>query len=294
MGSRRSCWFRGDRSRSFDRAEADWWSGGGILGKDHHIYGANNDRVGTAVGGYFSGGVTNGEYDRFGSDIETRDYSLGIYGSKLKPLPGIDNAFCQLGGSRWGGYSRAYDVTRVIRAGDFASRSEADTNIWDGGFWINNSALFRFGEKSNFFVAPQLGFQYQWIGRDDYHFRGAGDLNLDTGDLDQHSAILNYGARFGALCEKGWGSVKAFAHATAQHEFLRDGDDASKRFDATFIDAFETRVDEADRDWVMLGLGVSMKLNRFSRLSLDMEYDAAVGFSDFEGHRLRIGVGWSF
>lgn len=285
--------FFGDQDETSHRSDNDWTSVGGSLAGDVPILG-DGSRMGTMVGGFVSMGETNADVDGFGSEAEVEDYGLGVYGSMLKPLGFGDGLYYQGAGAGWGGFSRANDAKRVFMVDGLYSRSTTDVDIWDYGFWWNNSLVQTFGPANQYYVAPFAGLQWEHVDIHKHTFEGAGELDLTTREHDGQSLTANYGIRAGSLCSHDWGTIDVHGHATGQHEFLRRNADVNKEFASPWIDNFDVDEREYDRNWVTLGLGMGLTFDRWSDVKFNVDFDSVLGKDDFQGYQVQAGFKYSF
>jgi outer membrane autotransporter protein len=212
-------------------------------------------RNGLILGAAFTYAHDFGNYDGVGGGFDHNSYGILAYGS-VQP---IANMFIDA----VAGYTRKdYNFDRrasiVLTTVSVAGTTHGDTNGNEWKIGLNSGYDFVLGA---FTVGPRLGVLYREITMDDFKESGHTGLELAYSNQNIRSLTLRPGVYGSYAFSTSWGVVIPQMTLEYVHEFLDDQrsvqfsfvqDPQNRRF------LFETT--PPDRDYMNLGLGVSMVL----------------------------------
>ena len=212
-------------------------------------------RNGLILGAAFTYAHDFGDYDGVGGGFDHNSYGILAYGS-VQP---IANMFIDA----VAGYTRKdYNFDRrasiTLATVSVAGSTHGDTNGNEWRIGLNSGYDFVFGA---FTVGPRLGVLYRENTMDDFKESGHTGLELAYGNQNFRSLTLRPGVYGSYAFSTSWGVVIPTMTLEYVHEFLDDQrsvqfsfvqDPQNRRF------LFETT--PPDRDYMNLGLGVSMVL----------------------------------
>jgi outer membrane autotransporter protein len=243
-------------------------------------------RNGLVLGAAVSYAHEFGAYDG-GGGFDHDAYGILAYGS-IVPIP---NMFVDVAG----GYIRkAYSFDRrvdlAVNGAAFDGVASGDTDGNEFRIGVNAGYDFVFGR---FTVGPRVGVTYRDITMDDYRESGQTGLELAYDNQNIQSLTTTVGVFGSAALSTGFGVIVPQASAEYVHEFLDDQrsvgfrlvqDPAASRF------LFQT--DPPDRDYVNLGVGVSMVLANGMQPFLN--FRELLGYRDRSSHTVTLGLRIAF
>ncbi|WP_207478858.1 autotransporter domain-containing protein [Arenibaculum pallidiluteum] len=203
-----------------------------------------------------------------GGSAELRSVKLGTYGSLSSGHWHLD-------------FDAAYgfdDYPRNRRPTGFAplplAESETSGRTLSAG--LNTGYDLRAGFLT---VTPFAGARWQDIRIDGYEERGAAGLSLAIGDQEAETLTGSLGLRIAARIDGPAGSVTPHLRVAFQHEFIDD-----PRPVTAALGGVRTTISQApgDRDYLVLGAGVSVALSQ--GLSLVADYEGTAGRGDGRDH----------
>ena len=212
-------------------------------------------RNGLILGAAFTYAHDFGDYNGVGGGFDHNSYGLLAYGS-VQP---IANMFIDgVAGYQRKDYNFDRRAAIVLTTTSVAGSTQGETNGNEWKVGLNSGYDFVFGA---FTVGPRLGVLYREITMDAFKESGHTGLELSYSNQNIQSLTLRPGIFGSYAFSTSWGVVVPQMTVEYVHEFLDDQrsvqfsfvqDPQNRRF------LFETT--PPDRDYVNLGLGVSMVL----------------------------------
>jgi outer membrane autotransporter protein len=212
-------------------------------------------RNGLILGAAFTYAHDFGNYDGVGGGFDHNSYGILAYGS-VQPIANmfIDGV---------AGYTRKdYNFDRraaiVLTTVSVAGTTHGDTNGNEWKIGLNSGYDFVFGA---FTVGPRLGVLYREITMDDFTESGHTGLELAYSNQNIQSLTLRPGVYGSYAFSTSWGVVIPQMTLEYVHEFLDDQRSVQFSFAQDPQNRrFLFRTTPPDRDYLNLGLGVSMVL----------------------------------
>ena len=233
-------------------------SGSPTVGADIRV---TND---LAIGGLFSMQSMNADFTD-GSSLDLQTGLLGAYAAWSH-----DSWYAN--GLIGAGYS-SYDNQRMTLGGQMASSDPSGSKILanvSGGYDFNLQ-----GWK----LSPIAGLQYTRLGIDGYTETGAGSYDLSVGDQTINSLRSKIGARLEH--EVSWEGIDFTPNLRASwyHELLNGTQSIDESLEgAPELGSFGVQTTKPDRDFAMLGIGVSAHPSDANRnVTLSLDYNAQAG-----------------
>jgi outer membrane autotransporter protein len=240
-------------------------------------------RNGLILGAAFTYAHDFGNYDGVGGGFDHNSYGILAYGS-VQP---IANLFIDA----VAGYTRKdYNFDRrasiVLATTSVAGSTHGDT---DGNEWrigLNSGYDFLFG---GFTVGPRLGFLYRESTMNNFTESGHTGLELSYGDQFIKSLTLRPGVYGSYAFSTSWGVIIPQMTLEYVHEFFDDQRNVQFSFaqdpqNRKFL--FQTT--PPDRDYMNLGLGVSMVLPQGVQPFLD--FRDMLAYQDRSTYTVTLGV----
>ena len=212
-------------------------------------------RNGLILGAAFTYAHDFGDYDGVGGGFDHNSYGILAYGS-VQPIASmfIDAV---------AGYTRKdYNFDRraaiVLTGVSAAGTTHGDTNGNEWRIGLNSGYDFVFGA---FTVGPRLGVLYREFTMNDFKESGHTGLELSYDDQFIRSLTLRPGIYGSYAFSTSWGVVIPQMTLEYVHEFLDD----QRNVQFSFVQDPQNRLflfqtTPPDRDYLNLGLGVSMVL----------------------------------
>ncbi len=156
------------------------------------------------------------------------------------------------------------------------------------------------GQYQKWSYSPFLRVDYRKLDVDGYTETGAGGLNLKVDGQDVNSLILALGGQVAYAISAPFGVVLPRFRAEYNHEFENDAVllraqyfapiDPSNNLTATGLDnpVFEATTDQPDRDFFIIGGGISAVFQRNVQAFIDFE--SVIGYSTVTNNILTTGV----
>jgi outer membrane autotransporter protein len=240
-------------------------------------------RNGLILGAAFTYAHDFGDYDGVGGGFDHNSYGILAYGS-VQP---IANMFIDA----VAGYTRKdYNFDRrasiTLATVSVAGSTHGDTNGNEWRIGLNSGYDFVFGA---FTVGPRLGVLYREITMNDFKESGHTGLELSYSNQNIQSLTLRPGVYGSYAFSTSWGVVIPQMTLEYVHEFLDDQrsvqfsfvqDPQNRRF------LFETT--PPDRDYMNLGLGVSMVLPQ--GLQPFLNFRDMLAYQDRSTYTVTLGV----
>ena len=238
---------------------------------------------GLILGAAFSYAHDFGDYDGVGGGFDNNSYGILAYGSVMP----IANMFVD-GVAAYTRKDYSFDrrATLNITGVNIAGPTHGDTNGNEWKIAVNSGYDFVFG---SFTVGPRLGVAYRENAVDDFKESGHTGLELAYGNQNIRSLTLTPGIYGSYAISTSWGVVIPQMTVEYVHEFLDDQrnvqfslvqDPQNRRF------LFQT--DPPDRDYVNLGLGVSMVLPQ--GLQPFLNFRDLLAYNDRSSYTVTLGV----
>ncbi len=136
--------------------------------------------------------------------------------------------------------------------------------------------------------SPELGFQFTRMTVDGYRETGAGAFNLRVGSQEIESLRSSLGGRIAKSFDTGPVILVPSISGFWIHEFLDDSRGISMSMPGVGDFAIDSR--DPDRDYGLLGLGLSGTFKEMQAVTLYMLYQAQVGQGEYFGHNVNAGV----
>jgi len=260
---------------------------GGTIGVDYAL----NPSV--IFGGAFNYGHEFGNYDGVGGGFDHNGYGGFLYTS-LSPLPRL---FVDLSvGYIWKdyGYERRATFNPPTPAGgraiNVSGPTEGDTQGDELRLSVNSGYDFIFG---NVTLGPRLGVNYRDQTIDAYRESGQTGIELAYDNQNIVSLTTNAGVYGSIAINTGLGVIVPQATAEYIHEFLNDQRSVGFRLVQDLANQkFRYQTDPPDRDYVILGVGVSMVLP--DGLVAFLNFRELLGYRDRQSHAVNLGVRLAF
>ncbi len=260
--------------------------GGGITaGIDYRV----TDRLVAGVGFGWNRQAT--DFDSFasagpgggvvrGSEIDSDSYGGSLYGSFFDGPWYVDGVLS---------YTYLdYELERPILLVSFLDgTARGDTRADQFGASLGGGYEFDLGGLA---VGPTAGVDYRQTWIDGYTESGVPGFPLDYDDQDILSLVTKLGAEASYAISTPIGVVVPHVRGSWQHEFENDARNIDARLfanDSAAPDVLTSRTESPDRDYGRVGGGVSAQFPR--GISAFVDYDALVGLSKIEHHRITGG-----
>jgi outer membrane autotransporter protein len=249
---------------------------GGTVGADYLF------RSGLVLGTALHYAHEFGDYDG-GGGFDHNAYGILAYGSVV-PIP---NMFVDVSA----GYTRknySFDrrVDAIVNGNSVTGIAKGDTDGNEFGVGVNTGYDFVLGR---FTVGPRLGVAYRDITMNDYHETGDSGLELAYNNQNIRSLTTAVGLFGSAALSTGFGVIVPQAGVEYVHEFLDDQRSVSFRLAQDLSgNHYLYQTDSPDRDYVNLGVGVSMVLaNGFQPF---LNFRELLGYRDRSSHTVTVGL----
>ncbi len=198
-----------------------------------------------------------------GSRNEINAASLGIYGSAYY------NGFF---GNVLASYAvNSYDFKRDINIGSMALTANASP---DGGQYLGYINAGYEWEYRNWMHGPIVSLQYSNSTVDGYTENGADNQNLTVGKQTFDSLLAAIGWRVSTRIETETATFLPEVRISYNHEFLNDGGAITSSMANPNARPFTVHTADPGRDYVNVGIGVTVLLSETVSVSLD--YDASL------------------
>jgi len=258
-----------DRSAGFD-----FDTKGVTVGADYKV---TND---LALGLAFSYGHNSSDLNNDRGNVSIDSYSLSAYGSYSKDRLYAD-AVINYG---W----NDFDIQRNIKVTGFRSPT---ANTSGNQFAIRLNTGYNFGENQ-LAVGPMIGVRYTKVKIDGYTERNGSTLNLNVGDQQADSLILNVGAQLLYDFRSPSATITPFINANYEHEFANGSREITTELVTQPGIPNRTRTGEPDRDFVRLGAGVQTQFA--NNLSVGVGYETILGKRDVSDHAVQARIRYQF
>jgi outer membrane lipase/esterase len=255
----------------FDRDTA-----GATVGADYLF------RNGFVLGAAVSYAREFGHYDG-GGGFDHDAYGVLVY-SSIVPIP---NMFVDVAA----GYTRkdySYDrrVNLTVNALNVSGATSGDTDGNEFRVGVNTGYDFLLGR---FTVGPRIGITYRETTIDGYRESGHTGLELVYDNQNIQSLITTAGLFGSVALSTGFGVIVPQATAEYVHEFLDDQRSVGFRLAKDLGQRrFLYQTDPPDRDYVNLGVGVSMVLP--NGLQPFLNFRELVAYRDRSSHTVTLGL----
>ncbi|MBN2120291.1 MAG: autotransporter domain-containing protein [Candidatus Omnitrophica bacterium] len=173
-----------------------------------------------------------------------------------------------------------YDTRRNINFGGLQRGAKADTLGHQLSLFLETGNDF---EIKNLDLGPKLTLQYSRLWIDSFTETGAGALNIRFPDQTSESLQLGLGIQAKHIMNISDKTVIPRLHASFQHEFLNN----SRTIDANLGPGrgiFQITTDEPDRNFALLGCGLTMELTE--AVSINLDYETRLGQEDYSANSL--------
>jgi outer membrane autotransporter protein len=257
---------------------------GGTIGVDYAL------SPSVILGGAFNYGHDFGNYDGVGGGFDHNGYGGFLYTS-LSPLPRL---FVDLSaGYIWKdyGYERraSFEPPGGRTVGAFG-RTQGDTEGDELRLSVNGGYDFALGSVT---LGPRLGVNYRDQTIDAYRESGQTGLELAYDNQNIVSLTTNAGVYGSIAINTGVGVIVPQATAEYIHEFLNDQRSVGFRLVQDLNNQkFRYQTDPPDRDYVILGVGVSMVLP--DGLVAFLNFRELLGYRDRHSHAVNLGIRLAF
>jgi outer membrane lipase/esterase len=250
---------------------------GGTVGADYLF------RNGLVLGAALSYAHEFGDYEGVGGGFDHDAYGILVYGSVV-PIP---NMFVDVAA----GYTRKdYSFDRranlAVNALNVTGSTTGDTDGNEFRIGLNTGYDFLLGR---FTVGPRVGVNYRETTVEGYRESGRTGLELSYDNQNIQSLTTIVGL-FGSLAlSTGFGVIVPQATAEYVHEFLDDQRSVGFRLVQDLGQRrFLYQTEPPDRDYVNLGVGVSMVLP--NGLQPFLNFRELLGYNDRHSHTVTLGL----
>jgi outer membrane autotransporter protein len=249
--------------------KSDYVTAAITLGADYRL--TENFVVG-AFGGY---SYTDANTDAQGSNTEVDTGLIGIYSTYYSGPWFLDSSFA---------YGRSfYDNNRLALGSTNTSTPEGDQFSFQNRLGYD----FRLG---NWTVTPILGGQFTKTIVESYSENGEAALNVQEDEADSFRSSL--GGQVQYAWRTSWGTLTPQWRASWIHEFLNDRREIAASFVNLAAPTFTTSTNNPDRDFAVLGTGLSA--NFAEKWTTSLDYDLELGREDFFAHQINAGIRYAF
>ncbi|MGD8592542.1 MAG: autotransporter domain-containing protein, partial [Gammaproteobacteria bacterium] len=260
----------GKKGGTVNDAGYDFDTNGLTAGADYLI---NNQSF---VGGALGYAAMDSTFGNNGGDMDIKATTLTVYSSYFRP----NNVY--LDGSLTYGPNN-YKFTRNIASFSTQTTGDADGNQ----FAISLAGGWDYYQKS-FNASPYLRIDYIDISIDAYQEQGGSGLALNIEKQDVTSVTTALGGRFSYAGSMSWGVLMPSAHLEWIHEYKDEHRNIVASFVANPGTSFSTPVDEVDKDYLNLGLGITANFPEGRVLFL--QYETAAEQKNFTTHTVHLGA----
>jgi outer membrane autotransporter protein len=260
---------------------------GGTIGVDYAL------SPSVVLGGAFNYGHEFGNYDGVGGGFDHNGYGGFLYTS-LSPLPRL---FVDLSaGYIWKdyGYERRASFNPPAPAGGRTiaafGETQGDTEGDELRLSVNGGYDFALGSVT---LGPRLGVNYRDQTIDGYRESGQTGLELAYDNQNIVSLTTNAGVYGSIAINTGLGVIVPQGTAEYVHEFLNDQRSVGFRLVQDLANRkFRYQTDPPDRDYVILGVGVSMVLP--DGITAFLNFRELLGYRDRQSHAVNLGIRLAF
>lgn len=258
-----------DRSSGFD-----FDTKGVTVGADYKV---TND---LALGLAFSYANSRSDLNNDRGNVSIDSYSLSAYGSYTRDRLYAD-AVVNYG---WNNF----DIDRTLKVTGFRSATASTTG---NQFSVRFNTGYNFGENQ-LAVGPMIGVRYTKVKIDGYAERNGSILNLNVGDQDADSVILNVGAQLSYDFRSPAATITPYVAANYEHEFANGSREITTELASQPGIPNRTRTGEPDRDFVRLSAGVQTQF--VNNLSIGVGYETILGKQDVSDHSVQARLRYQF
>jgi uncharacterized protein YhjY with autotransporter beta-barrel domain len=267
----------GDQDQTSRRDGLDYTSLELTLGADYRF----TEQI--VLGAAFGFSDTDGDFDR-GGGIEVQSYTAQVFGL-YHPVENF--SIDAVAGYSW----LDYDMRRRIDLGALmttSARSDTDgTQLFASAGAMYDIAI----EGAT--LSPFGRLEFQRLEIDGFRERGAAPLNLVVDDQNVSSLTSALGLQVAYPISTGFGILQPQARAAWRHEFRNN----ARTVDAFFVEdgaatRFDVRTPSPDRDWLDLGVGLS--LTTIHDIAAFVEYEGDFFRDDLDRHRITAGLRYQF
>ncbi len=223
---------------------------------------------------------SNGRVSR--GEVTANAFGLSLYGSADTPIVRLDGVASFVHSDlrqrrRLVSQTTGYGLNRTARS---------DTSSQTYAISVTASRDFTQGA---FVVTPLAELGYQAVVVNGFAETGTNGLDLRVDPQDVHSLQSLLGARFSYALSTPLGVLFPQVRLGWRHEYLDDDRDIDARFlgDTSRTDV-SPQTDAPDRDFLVVGAGVSLTLPR--GLQPYVDYDTVLGLRDVSNHIVRAGL----
>jgi uncharacterized protein with beta-barrel porin domain len=140
-------------------------------------------------------------------------------------------------------------------------------------------------------LSPEIGVDYTHLDVDSFSETGGGAFNLNVGDRDADSLRSHVGGRATATFDCGPVTLSPQINAAWYHEFLDNEDGVTTGISgAPALGSFLVSTNSPQRDFALVGAGLSAVPKDCQNVTIFLNYDAQVGQSDFMANTVDGGV----
>lgn len=213
-------------------------------------------------------------------NVSIDSYSLSAYGSYSRDRLYAD-AVINYG---WNNF----DIERAIKVTGFRAAT-ANTN--GNQFSIRLNSGYNFGQNQ-FAFGPMIGVRYTKVTIDGYTERNGSILNLNVGDQNADSVILNVGAQLSYDFRSPSATITPYIAANYEHEFANNSREITTELVSQPGIPNRTQTGEPDRDFVRLSAGVQTQF--LNNLSIGVGYETILGKQDVTDHAVQARIRYQF
>jgi len=140
-------------------------------------------------------------------------------------------------------------------------------------------------------LSPEAGLQYSHIQVDSYEESGAGAFDLGVNNEDIDSLRAKIGGRVTNSYDVGFMTLMPEIRANYYHEFLDDNRGVSESLaGAPAVGSFAIETARPERNFAIVGAGLSAVPKKLDSLTFFVNYDAQVGQADYMANDINGGV----
>lgn len=264
----------GSRDESDRTSGFDFDTKGVTVGADYAV--TENLALGLAFN-YFNNST---DLNNNRGNVSIDSYSLSAYGSYNRDRLYAD-AVINYG---WNNI----DIERNIRVTGFRPATAST----DGNqFSVRVNTGYNLGQDQLAF-GPMLGVRYTKVNIDGYTERNGSILNLNVGDQEADSVVLNVGAQVSYDFRSPSATITPYLAANYEHEFANGSREIVTELVSQPGIPNRTRTDSPDRDFVRLSAGVQTQfVNNFS---IGVGYETILGKRDVSDHAVQARLRYQF
>ena len=278
----------GNKDSTENQTGFDFRTGALTVGADYRF----SDQV--ILGAAFSYSKIDTDIDSNGGYLDTRGYSLTLYGTYYPSDRFYIDGMVNYG---WNDYDQQRNVVYQVQNTDVNQRFDSDYSGQQ--LFVDLGTGYEF-TRGNLTFGPELRLSYLDVQVDPFQERannnnpGSG-LAVAIDQQDLQSLVLNLGGRASYLIDQSWGVLQPQVELSWLHEFNDDSRFVQGRFVEGAVvpdNLFQLVTDPVDKNYFMFSLGLSARFNRGP--SALIQYRTLFDYANLEEHAITTQLRWEF